>query len=398
MDPSQESQHRHRAGRLDRARALVLALPRRVWLGATAAVVAVVLVSVGAVLVLGQGTPTPTPAAALDVVPTDETAAQTETFIEPPAADTSDRAEKKRAKREVAAGDRARAKLARAVEATAKKKAKKDAEPQLVTTDGPLGQVQIESLGAGEKPPAEIQVDVAVANIPNRTADAGWRSSMGTLTAGLPDFITLNEVSQRSTESIESLLPSYQAHRSEVFDGSLGAAGQSRNNVVLYRSDRWTLLAGGMVRVVDDDRGYLHKRPFVFDRFAVWAVLRATDGSTVSVISTHMPTNPRKYPAQPGSQAISRAERYGRGMDTIIAMSDQLSTYGPVLIGGDMNSHPGDGPWAAADKLTAAGFGYAKDSGVMYLFHEGTDPLLASRQVGIVSDHPALLATVSLQR
>ena len=82
-----------------------------------------------------------------------------------------------------------------------------------------------------------------------------------------------------------------------------------------------------------------------------------------------MPTNPRRYPQQHGNPGLSRAALYGTGMDVLRQTVQVLAQHGPVLVGGDMNSHPSDGSWAAAPKMTALGYGYAKDNGVMYLFY-----------------------------
>ena len=45
-----------------------------------------------------------------------------------------------------------------------------------------------------------------------------------------------------------------------------------------------------------------------------------------------------------------------------------------------MNSHPNQGSWTAAAKMAAAGYGYRKDQGVMYLFHSLEATVPSSRQ------------------
>ena len=125
-------------------------------------------------------------------------------------------------------------------------------------------------------------------------------------------------------------------------------------------------------------------------------MLQRADGAIVSVVSTHLMTNPGKYPSQPGRPFESRIQRYQGGMDVLQSTVAGLAHYGPVLIGGDMNSHPRQGPWTAAARLTAAGFAYAKDSGVMYLFYPHRATLAGSRQVAVDSDHPAILTTVDM--
>lgn len=256
---------------------------------------------------------------------------------------------------------------------------------------GPIGPV---NANVGE--PVTGTVTVADANIPNRTNDAGWVSSMHTLTAARPDFITLNEVGRHSTSGIEAVAPGYGAYRDPVPDRSTGGAGQSMNNVVMWRSDRWTLYDAGRFKVVDNDNGYYNGRPFTWDRYATWAVLQRDDGAVVSVISVHMPTNPRKFPKQHGANAMSRAGQYGRGMDLLRGLVSQLSAYGPVLVGGDMNSHASDGSWAAAPKMTAAGYHYTKDSGVIYLFFPSGVSVEESHEVHVVSDHPALITHLAM--
>ena len=258
------------------------------------------------------------------------------------------------------------------------------------TTSGILG-----DLSFFKTRPVEGTLTTAAANIPSRTSPGGWVRSMNQLTSQKPDFITLNEVGQRSTENIQSLAPAYGIVRGER-DYSPGGTHQSLNNVVLYRADTWTRLAGGMVKVVDDDRGFMGKKPFLWDRYATWALLKRTDGAVVSVISVHMPTNPGKYPKQHGNPALSRIGLYAKGMDTIKAMEAQLAQYGPVIVAGDMNSHAGQGDWTAVAKMATIGYGYTKDRGVMHIFHKTPATVAATRQLAVVSDHPALVTTLAM--
>jgi endonuclease/exonuclease/phosphatase family metal-dependent hydrolase len=239
-------------------------------------------------------------------------------------------------------------------------------------------------------------VTTAVANLPNRTADAPFAGSMRTLVSGGPDFVMLNEVSRHGTDELRSLAPGYGAYREERRDDTLGGGSQSMNNVVLWRSDAWTLVDGGRVKLVDDDRGYRQGKPFTWDRYATWVALRDEDGRVVSVVSTHLMTNPAKYPKQHGRNRMTRAQQYGAGMDVLVGLVRQLDDRGPVLVGGDMNTHGREGPWTAQARMSAAGYGFAKDSAVMYLFYPGGADVLDHRQVGVASDHPAIVTTVGL--
>ena len=70
--------------------------------------------------------------------------------------------------------------------------------------------------------------------------------------------------------------------------------------------------------------------------------------------------------------------------------------HGPVLVGGDMNTHGREGPWTAEARMSAAGYGHAKDSAVMYVFYPGDAGLVSHRQVRVASDHPAIVTTLDL--
>ena len=147
--------------------------------------------------------------------------------------------------------------------------------------------------------------------------------------------------------------------------------------------------------MVDDDRGYLQKKKFLWDRYATWVTLRNLgDGQVVSVISTHMPTNPAKFPRQWGNPPLTRVQLYARGMDKLAPLVGRLAQQGRVLLGGDMNSHPTQGYWTAVAKMRKAGYGYTKDRGVMYLFDPPEASVKSTRQLSISSDHPALVTTL----
>ena len=239
---------------------------------------------------------------------------------------------------------------------------------------------------------ATREVVTAVANIPNRTSAGDFTRSMSTLTAAQPDFLMLNEISGRSIDVLRAAAPGYGVYRGGSQLTEPGAAGQSMNNAVLWRSDRYELVAQGRIQVVNDDRGYLHGKKFMWDRYATWVTLRnLIDGRLTSVIATHMPTNPAKYPRQWGNPPLTRVQLYALGMDKLVSLVGSLAQQGRVILGGDMNSHPNQGSWTAAAKMGAAGYAFAKDRGVMYLFHSVEATVPSSRQVPINSDHPALI-------
>lgn len=244
--------------------------------------------------------------------------------------------------------------------------------------------------------PAYDKVTTSVANIPNRTSAAGFASSLATLTAERQDFVLLNEVSARSLDTMRALAPKYAAYRDPVPDSSPGGQ-QSMNNVVMWRAKRWNLVDAGRVKVVDDDRGYLGGKPFLMDRYVTWTVLQhRRSAEVVSVVSGHMPTNPARFPRQPPGTRGTRVERYAAGMDRVLAVVRTLAAHGPVLLGGDMNSHASQGAWTAPQKMATLGYAHVKDQGVMYLFHQPGTRVLAHRQVAVASDHPAIITRLDL--
>jgi endonuclease/exonuclease/phosphatase family metal-dependent hydrolase len=273
--------------------------------------------------------------------------------------------------------------------------------PKVVTpTEGRAGTGMVlglmDAVAAPVGGPVTGTVSTSVANLPNRTGGEGFASSLRAITAAGQDFVMLNEVSGRSLDTMRAIAVGYDAYRDPLPDPTQGGS-QSMNNVVMWRADRWNLVDAGRVKVVDDDRGYLRGRPFVWDRYLTWTVLqRQADGAVVSVLSTHLPTNPARYPAQPAGSSISRLERYSRGMDIVVQTVRSLSRLGPVLLGGDMNSHPYQGAWTAAQKMAAAGYAHVKDRAVMYLFHQPAVEVLAHRELPVASDHPAIVTTLDL--
>jgi endonuclease/exonuclease/phosphatase family metal-dependent hydrolase len=272
--------------------------------------------------------------------------------------------------------------------------------PDLVT--GATGRVgtglTFGALGPVEAPvsaPVRGTVTTAVANLPDRTSDSGFASSMRTLTADKPDFVMLNEVGRRSVEVLRSTAPGYGAYRDPQVDRTLGGV-QSMKNVVMWHTGRWVLVDAGRVKLVDDDTGYHSDRPFTWDRYATWAILQRYDGAIVSVVSTHMMTNPARFPRQHGTPTETRVQRFSRGMDVLVDTVASLAAHGPVLVGGDMNSHPNEGSWTSAAKMSAAGFQYAKDRGVMYLFLQRGVRVVTHRQVTVASDHPAIVTALDM--
>ena len=252
--------------------------------------------------------------------------------------------------------------------------------------DGPIGG------------PVQGQIGVASANIPTRSGPDGFRASMPKVLSTNPDFVTLSEQSARSLAFIESAAPGYSAYRAPAESGA--DAIESMGNVVLWKSDTWALRSSGRVKLADDDKTFYKGRPVTWDRHATWALLeRKSDGAVVSIIATHHMTNPHKYPRQHGNPPLTRPQQYGAGMDILLQLRNSLATHGPVLIGGDMNTHASytNLPWAAAAKMKAAGYGW-QNHAVDFIFfpqHQGVR-LERGWSGTMVSDHHWIAARLAM--
>jgi endonuclease/exonuclease/phosphatase family metal-dependent hydrolase len=243
--------------------------------------------------------------------------------------------------------------------------------------------------------PVKGKITMAQANIPRRSGLDGFRASMPRVLSTNPDFVTLNEASGWSLAQIAAAAPGYGAFRVQDHTGDSNSMG----NVVLWKRDTWTKANGGRVTLAVDDKTYYKGRPVVWDRFATWVILERGDGAVVSLISTHHMTNPHKYPRQHGNPPLTRPQQYGAGMDILLQLRNSLATHGPVLIGGDMNTHASytNLPWAAAAKMKAAGYGWHNHA-VDFIFfpqHQGVR-LERGWDGTIVSDHHWVAARIAM--
>ena len=239
--------------------------------------------------------------------------------------------------------------------------------------------------------PVNGTIDTAVANI---KMGSGVAPSLRVLTADKPDFITVNEISETSLKGLEDAAPGYGAYRDPKpnDDNDNNAFG----NAVMWRKDKWTLITGGRVKLVDNDNAIFKGREVVWDRFATWGIFKRNDGAIVPVISTHMMTNPEKFPRQHGNPEMTRIEQYQLGMEILIQLVGTLSEHGPVLVGGDFNSHANQGSWSAVPMMKTIDYNYVHDGAVMYQFFPKGTKAVSHRNVHIQSDHPAVRATIDM--
>ena len=133
------------------------------------------------------------------------------------------------------------------------------------------------------------------------------------MTAQHPDFVTLNEVYNRTRAALQP--DGYQAWHPE-------SPRDARDTAVLWRSDAWT--------PVDQGSRLMHARDVRWGtRYVAWTTLRhQVDGTVLSVIAGHA------SPAGPG-----RGGLYEEFRSNLIDLMTWLHTRGPVIVGGDLNVH-----------------------------------------------------------
>lgn len=241
------------------------------------------------------------------------------------------------------------------------------------------------------------QVSIAQANIPPRSGERRFRRGIRQLVANGPDFVTLNEQFNHSVEAITRVAEGYGGFRVAKVPRGKGGR-EALSTVVLWRADAWSLVAGGRIRLVNDDRNRHAGRIRVWDRYATWATLRSrASREVVSVVSVHHMTNPAKY----GPRKVKRQRAYRVGMNRLVRLAGRLDNRGPVLMGGDFNTHAGQRqPWTAVTKMSRAGYRWHA-TGVDFVFYPASRGLQLTQRCTVrpargVSDHPFLVARVAL--
>ncbi len=138
-------------------------------------------------------------------------------------------------------------------------------------------------------------------------------ADLATVVATQPDFVTLNETYFRTDAQLRP--DGYSSFRADApFD--------ARETPILWRMDAWRLL--------DSGTELMHDRAVKWGtRYANWVTLTSTRGeTTVSLVSVHA------SPGGPGRDGLLR--EYVTRLDALIA---SLKAAGPVLVGGDLNTH-----------------------------------------------------------
>jgi endonuclease/exonuclease/phosphatase (EEP) superfamily protein YafD len=254
-------------------------------------------------------------------------------------------------------------------------------QPAPTYVDRSLARSWAPAAPAPTQPLAGETVRVGHANI--KVGTSTFATDLATVLESGPDFVTLNEVADRSDSQLRP--PGYQSYRSMEHT-------YSRETPVLWRTDRWTL--------VDSGTRWLTTRKVKWGERAVnWVTVRSTrTGATVSVVSAH---------AAPTTHATAGLlPIFAQGLSELVG---ELKGSGPVLVGGDLNAHytsasyprallSAGGLSATFDTfgIPAGGTGDHRGGTIDYLLHTTGLRPTAQSTAELASDHDALFGTFVL--
>jgi endonuclease/exonuclease/phosphatase (EEP) superfamily protein YafD len=228
-------------------------------------------------------------------------------------------------------------------------------------------------------------VTLAQANIKGSLPAAAHTADLAAVVASQPDFVTLNETYPRTDAELRPT--GYSSFRA-------AAPFDARETPVLWRTDAWQL--------VDSGTQLMHDRAVKWGtRYVNWVTLTSTtSGSTVSVLSAH---------ASPGGP--SRAGLLREYVGNLDALITTLKSKGPVLVGGDLNTHyPSSGflkDWLAGSGATSTfevlgeptgGWATGDGGGIIdYILSAGAVQPASHATADLAhSDHRSLTATLTL--
>lgn len=236
--------------------------------------------------------------------------------------------------------------------------------------------------GAFATPSAVVAIQ---ANIKSDLSTERFRADVSEVLAMRPDVVTYNEVPLRYDDVLAP--EGYDVHRKMK-------NRYTKATAVAWRSDRWTAIDQGTVRVSNYRDIPPGRNIRLGLRFANWVTLQSADGRTISVVAAHVAPLDRNMPdlLRPSVRKIG-------------ALVEELAPAGPVLVGGDFNVHYRSGRYPR-DLLTDAGMvptfdtlgnhfatGDHQGATIDYLFNRGADVIGATQHkaVELNSDHDAVV-------
>lgn len=233
---------------------------------------------------------------------------------------------------------------------------------------------------------ARSAVTAIQANIKSDLSTERFRADVSEVLAMQPDIVTYNEVPLRYDTVLAP--EGYDVHRKMK-------NRYTKATAVAWRSDRWTAIDSGTIRVSNYREIPPGRNIRLGLRFANWVTLQGTDGRVLSVVAAHVAPLDNNMPdlLRPSVRRIG-------------ALVKELAPAGPVIVGGDFNVHYRSGRYPR-DLLTDARMvptydtlggwfatGDHQGATIDYLFNRGADVLGATQHqaVELNSDHDAVVA------
>jgi endonuclease/exonuclease/phosphatase (EEP) superfamily protein YafD len=233
---------------------------------------------------------------------------------------------------------------------------------------------------------ARSAVTAIQANIKSDLSTERFRADVSEVLAMQPDIVTYNEVPLRYDTVLAP--DGYDVHRKMK-------NRYTKATAVAWRSDRWTAIDSGTIRVSNYREIPQGRNIRLGLRFANWVTLQGTDGRVLSVVAAHVAPLDDDMPdlLRPSVRKIG-------------ALVTELAPSGPVIVGGDFNVHYRSGRYPRdlfddarmVPTYDTLGNHFATGdhhgATIDYLFNRGADVLGATqhRAVELNSDHDAVVA------
>ena len=266
------------------------------------------------------------------------------------------------------------------------------AAPALALSTVPQGTVAHAAVNQAAVVESDSDLTMVTANLKSPQTDAGFRQDAAEVFAQDPDLIAYNEVSFRKDVFLAP--EGYDLWRTEGhYEG---------HNPVAWRTDMWQDVDHGTALISNYRKKPRGKRTLLGLRYANWVSLESEDGRRLSLVATHMAPRFRDQDGKLIDLLRPSVRRLG-------VLVEDLSSHGPVLVGGDFNA-PYNKPRYPRDLLTEAHLRPTYDllgtsfptgdhhgATIDYVFVRAKGQLEADwhRPVELNSDHDAVVAGFS---
>ena len=169
---------------------------------------------------------------------------------------------------------------------------------------------------------SDSDITFVAANLRSPQTPARFQRDAAEVIAQDPDLIAYNEVSFR--EDVFLAPEGYELWRAE--------GRYERHNPVAWRTDTWNDVAHGTRMISNYRKRPPGKQTLLGLRYANWVTLRSVDGRRLSIVAMHVSPTFRDDQGRTIDLLRPSVRRLSR-------LVHDLSSRGPVLVGGDFNVH-----------------------------------------------------------